>query len=50
MATSAAAWYGLVTAREEGQSIAPDIAYDRCFKLNALFDTVVAILCLVTFA
>jgi LDH2 family malate/lactate/ureidoglycolate dehydrogenase len=28
MATSASAWYGLVTAKENGQSIPPDIAYD----------------------
>jgi L-2-hydroxycarboxylate dehydrogenase (NAD+) len=28
MATSAAAWYGLVTAKEEGKSIPADIAYD----------------------
>jgi L-2-hydroxycarboxylate dehydrogenase (NAD+) len=28
MATSASAWYGLVTAAEEGQSIPDDVAYD----------------------
>jgi L-2-hydroxycarboxylate dehydrogenase (NAD+) len=28
MATSASAWYGLVTAAEEGQSIPGDVAYD----------------------
>mmetsp|Transcript_17864 Transcript_17864/g.17189 ORF Transcript_17864/g.17189 Transcript_17864/m.17189 type:complete len:165 (-) Transcript_17864:1957-2451(-) len=28
MATSASAWYGLVTAAEEGQAIPDDVAYD----------------------
>lgn len=29
MATSASAWYGLVTAAEEGVSIPDDVAYDN---------------------
>ena len=28
MATSAEAWFGLITAESEGLSIRPDIAYD----------------------